>query len=123
MYINKLSLDLVVNDVDASVDFYINILGFTKIEGDSHFAILKAVSSEIMLMSKSDFDQEVPNNNRPQNQGWFVLIVEVPNIKEVYEKIKNKVKIIRELQSTDYGTQEFLLTDLDGYYIQFTQRN
>lgn len=122
MQINKLSLDLVVTDVLASVDFYVNILGFTKIDGDSHFARLSAGSSEIMLMSKSDFDQEVPNNNRAQNQGWFVLIIEVTNITEVYENIKNKVKIIRELQSTDYGTQEFLLIDLDGYYVQFTQR-
>jgi uncharacterized glyoxalase superfamily protein PhnB len=123
MKISKLSLDLVVNSVESTARFYSDILGFEILEIDQNFARLKAGDSEIMLMSKSDFDREVPALNRPKNEGWTVLIMEVMDIKDVYESIRSKVEIIRELQRTNYGTQEFLLKDPDGYLIQFTQRD
>ena len=114
--------ELIVADVDKSVDFYINILGFEKIEGDSHFACLRAGTSEIMLMLKSDFDQEIPDLNRPQNSGWSILNIEVSDIKTLHENLENKVSICRSFRKTDYGTEEFTVTDLDGYLIQLTQR-
>lgn len=123
MKISKLSLDLVVNSVESTARFYSDILGFEVLEINKNFARLKAGDSEVMLMSKSDFDREVPVLNRPKNEGWTVLIVEVVDIKDVYESIRDKVEIIRELQRTNYGTQEFLLKDLDGYLVQFTQRD
>ena len=120
MKINKLSLDLIVDDVSRSIGFYTE-LGFEKIMGDSNFAKLKAGTSEIMLMLKSDFEKEVPSLNRPKNEGLFVLVIEVEDIEEIYEKIKNRINLLRELQSTDYGTKEFMFEDPDGYLVQFTQ--
>ena len=122
MTLLKLTPELVVTDVDKSVDFYINILGFEKIEGDSHFARLQAGTSELMIMLKSDFDLEAPTLNRPHHSGWSLIIIETDDIEEIYKNIISQVKIHRELQSTDYGTQEFTFSDPDGYLIQFTQR-
>ena len=119
----KLTSELVVTNVDKSVDFCVNILGFQKLEGDSHFTRIKAGASEIMLMLKSDFDQELPSLNRPQNSGLSLLVVEIKFIEEFYEKIKNIVTIHRPLQLTDYCTQEFTISDPDGYLIQFSQRS
>lgn len=119
----KLTPELVVSDVNKSVDFYVNTLGLTKIKGDSHFARLKTGTSEIMLMLKSDFDQEIPDLNRSQNSGWSLIIIETDDIEEKYKSIKGKVKIHRQLKSTPYGTQEFTFADPDGYLVQFTQRS
>jgi catechol 2,3-dioxygenase-like lactoylglutathione lyase family enzyme len=123
MSLIKLTPELVVSDVDKSVDFYVNVLGFQKVEGDSHFAKLRAGISEIMLFLKSDFDQMLSSLNRPENSGWSLLVIEIENIQDFYKNIKDKVKLHRPLQSTDYGTQEFTISDPDGYLIQFTQRS
>jgi uncharacterized glyoxalase superfamily protein PhnB len=121
MKIISLTPELIVSDVKKSINFYSG-LGFQKIEGDSHWAKLKAGSSQIMLMSKSDFDQEITTLSRPENKGWGLIMIEVDNIDELYSQIKNQVKIHLDLHSTDYGTKEFTIEDLDSYLIQFTER-
>lgn len=122
MKLIKVTPELIVNDVEKSINFY-SSLGFQKIEGDSHWAKLNAGSSEIMLMLKYDFDQEIPSLSQPENKGWALLMIEVENIEEFYHQIKNQVKIHLELHSTDYGTKEFTIEDLDAYLIQFTERS
>jgi len=118
----KLTPELVVTDVDKSVDFYVHLLGFKKTMGDSHFARLQAGTSELMIMLKSDFDLETPALNRPHHSGWSLIIIETDDIEEIYKNIKSQVKIHRQLKSTSYGTREFTFEDPDSYLIQFTQR-
>jgi predicted enzyme related to lactoylglutathione lyase len=122
MKLFKLSWDLVVEDVNRSVEFYVNLLGWEKLYADENFAKVKAGESELMIMSKTDFEKEMPEVNRPKNEGLTVMIIEVDNIEEAYNKIKDKVKIIRGPKVTDYGTKEFDFIDPDGYIVQFTQR-
>ena len=122
MSLLKLTPELVVTDVEKSVDFYVQLLGFEKIEGDPHFARLRTGSSEIFMFLKTDFDQEIPNLNRPQNSGWVILNIETSDIQTIFEKVKDQVSIVRPFKQTAWGTTEFTFTDPDGYLVQFTQR-
>jgi uncharacterized glyoxalase superfamily protein PhnB len=122
MKLINITPELVVIDVDKSVAFYVNLLGFKKTMGDSHFARLQAGTSELMIMLKSDFDLEAPTLNRPHHSGWSLIVIETDDIEKIYEKINSQVKIHRQLKSTSYGTREFTFEDPDGYLVQFTQR-
>ena len=111
--------ELVVNDVEKSVDFYVNILGFEKIFRDEHFARLKVGESELMVTKRAELDPEMQRSEA----GSSILVIEIDGIEEIYEMVKDQVKILRNLVATDYGTKEFDFEDVDGYMIQFTERN
>lgn len=118
----KIIPELVVINVEKSVNFYTIYFGFKKIEGDSHWAKIKTDNSELILMLKSDFENELPTLKRPENSGLSILYFEVENIEELYRNLSSKVKFHRFLESTDYGTKEFTIEDPDSYLIQVTQR-
>lgn len=124
MRIVKLTPELVVQDVIRSIEFYTKVVGLKLIEGNNNWARLCADENgmEIILMSKNGLDKEIPNLKRIKNEGWSLLAIEVDEIEDFYKKIKNGIKLHREMQSTDYGTREFTIEDADGYLIQFTQR-
>ena len=54
-------------------------------------------------------------------QFTFTLYVSMENTKDFYEKIKDKVEIVKELHKTWYGADEFVVRDLNGYIIYFAE--
>jgi uncharacterized glyoxalase superfamily protein PhnB len=50
------------------------------------------------------------------------LILFVSNVDEVYEEVKQKGhKIIKEIQTYDYGIREFAILDCNGYMLRFSE--
>jgi uncharacterized glyoxalase superfamily protein PhnB len=43
------------------------------------------------------------------------------DVKGFYEKIKEKVEIVKEIHKTFYGADEFVIKDLNGYIIYFAE--
>ena len=49
------------------------------------------------------------------------LYVSVDDVQEVYERLKGRVEIRSELEETFYGTREFIVRDLNGFWVTFGQ--
>lgn len=125
MKTKKITTELMVLDMDRTIDFYQNLLGFKVTvsvpEEKPFFAILKNDSVELMLYTKSEFKKEIPKFGKMDVGGSIALYIGVDDIKSIYKDLKNKVKIIQELHTTDYGTKEFSFEDINGYVLMLNE--
>lgn len=129
----KISPNMMVADVDATVDYYKEKLSFKTVmvvdeaKGDGTsgkplvWAMLKNGDVEIMFQRKDGFIAELPEMKDKKMGGTFTLYISMTDIKDFYEKIKNEVKIVKELHKTWYGADEFVVKDLNGYIIYFAE--
>lgn len=76
-----------------------------------------------MLYQRAEFAKEIPTFSTIPTGGSFVLYLEFEDIKEEWAKIKDRVTTIQPLRKTNYGSQEFTIQDLNGYYLMFGQRS
>jgi uncharacterized glyoxalase superfamily protein PhnB len=105
-----------VPDVRASVDWYVN-LGFTIKStyddgGDGlSFAILSFGASEVM------FNTDGKTNGAHRRE--VDLYIYTDNVDTLYERFKGHVDVIEGPHDTFYGMREFILRDLNGFWITF----
>ncbi|MCX6150102.1 MAG: hypothetical protein NTX22_06230 [Ignavibacteriales bacterium] len=124
--LKKLTPNLMVNNIDSSVQFYKNIIGLEPVlyYPDSlniQFVILAKGNIELMLQKKESFVDELNEFGDKQAGGTFNLYFEVNEILMVYEKAISKSIIIKELHQTLYGTKEFTIKDNNGYILTFSE--
>ncbi|MHC1716906.1 MAG: VOC family protein [Candidatus Dojkabacteria bacterium] len=119
-------LELMVDDVKKSVEFYTSVLGFEKKfevpDSEPFFVSLYRGEIEILFYRREEFSKEVPKFKDMKLGGSFVLNIEVEDVNELYDSVKGKVKVIQDLHQTDYGTLEFSMEDINGYVLLFKQK-
>lgn len=107
-----------VPDVRAAVDWYKDI-GFTVIDTfsddgeDLSWAMLSFGSSEIMF---SEGGQPSTRNRRE-----FDLYVYADNVDDLYQRLKDRVEVVEGLHETFYGMREFIIRDLNRFWMTFGQ--
>lgn len=107
-----------VEDVQRSAGFYVNILGFTyakHLDKNDKFIAIYRDSIEIILVEK--IKGEIESNQSKYGNGYDTYINpdSIERVDKIYQEYKNKnVKIISEPSITDYGSYEFVIQDIDG---------
>lgn len=105
------------NDLYATVDFYTTILGFTceTLNENWGWALLVRDSIGIMLA--------LPNEHTPFEKPAFTgsIYITTDNVDEMWEQLKNKVKVFYPIEDFEYRMREFAIYDNNGYVIQFGQ--
>ena len=107
-----------VPDVRATVAWYQSI-GFTIRDtyddgGDGlSFAILSFGSNEVMFNSGGQ-----PST---QNRREVDLYVYSNNVDELHERLKDRVEVVEALHDTFYGMREFIIRDLNRFWVTFGQ--
>ena len=48
--------------------------------------------------------------------------IEVEDINTIYNEIKEKAEVVKELETTWYGMQEFYVKDCNGYILGFAEK-
>ncbi len=108
---------LAVSDVAASIEFYVEKLGFDltfKWEDPVTYAVVKSGEIGIHLSLKSDKHQI--------SQEHVQIAIFTHDVDEVYRQCQeNGIKIHAEIGDRDYGMRDFDITDPDGYIIGFSQ--
>ena len=106
-----------VPDVRATVAWYAQI-GFDvrATYGDGaasglSFAIVKFGEGEVM------FSQDGQKSNAHRRE--VDLYVETENVDEVYESVKDRVDVFETPHDTFYGMREFIIRDLNRFWITF----
>lgn len=125
--LSSLTPNLIVADIERSLAFYRDILGFTvqtTVPDASPyvFAILRSGGVEVFLNSPGPAFEEYPVlKDRPLG-GTLTLFIHMTGIQAAYESLKTRVNVVMPLEKKWYGPTEFACTDPDGYVITFAEQ-
>lgn len=117
--IKQMSPQLQVADLDRSLEFYTQQLGFTidfRYE-DFYAGIIKDGYSIHLKSSKPSIEERT---NKKKNED-LDIVFSIDNIEELFEELSNReVDIIQPIRTMAYG-KEFYIEDPDGYIISFLE--
>lgn len=124
--LQKLTPNLMVEDVNRTVAFYKDVLGFETLmtvpeEGQFVWAMLQCGSVEIMFQARDSLTDEIPALAGAPIGASQTLYIHVEGIKDHYERLKSKVAIVSDMHVTFYGAQEFYFKDCNGYILGFSE--
>ena len=125
--LKKLTLNLIVDDVNKTVDFYQSIMGCFELletdpkKGKYDWAFMRCEDLEIMFQSRSSLSERISKFKDAKIGGTVIIYIEVDNIEYLYAWMKDKVKIIEEPHLTPYKMKEFIIEDCNGFILTFAQ--
>lgn len=104
-------------EINATKDFYTQIIGFKTVSEDSNntWAILQLDNVEIMMSQ--------PNEHLPFEKPNFTgtFYIRTSKVDDLWNKLKNKVSVCYPIENFEYGMREFAIYDNNGYILQFGQ--
>jgi|SRR5687767_7439791 len=108
-----------VPDVRATVEWYQSV-GFTvnythDDDGEGlSFASLSFGAGEVMFNSGGRASTE--------QRREVDLYVYVDDVEELYARVKDRVEVFKGIHDTFYGMREFIVRDLNGFWVTFAQQ-
>ncbi|MDB5155416.1 MAG: glyoxalase [Mucilaginibacter sp.] len=120
-----LSPNIFTADMKATVAFY-QSLGF-KISmsvpetGDELvWAMMVNGSVTMMFQTYESLADDLPEISR-QDGGSLLLYINLKDIRGFFEQVKDKVTVLKGLETTFYGATEFSIKDNNGYVLTFAE--
>jgi predicted enzyme related to lactoylglutathione lyase len=115
-----MSPQLLVTDIDRSIEFYTKQLGFDLDfrYDDFYLGIIKDGYSIHLKLDKPSIEER---ENRRNNEHLDIIFA-VEGIEDLYEEIlNNSVEVLQPLRDMPYG-REFYVADPDGHIIAFLEQ-
>src|SRR5687767_7006889 len=122
---STVSVRYIVNDVDSSVTFYTQLLGFDVVmHTPAAFAMLSKGNLHLLLNKPGagGAGQAMPDGATPTPGGWNRFHLEVQGLESVIAELKSKnVKFRNEVVTAPAGKQ-ILLIDPSGNLVELFER-
>ena len=123
----KLTPNLLVANVERSLAFYVETLGFARgmTVPDASPFVFAAVTSgdvEIFFNDVATAVKEYPAFADKPIGATGTMFIELEGVDALHERIKSSVTITMPLVTQFYGMREFAILDPDGYVITFAER-
>lgn len=121
-----ITTNIMVYHVKETIQFYQEKLGFQTIltvpkDGEVlNFAILNKDNISIMFQEQKNLIAEYPTLKATNMIPTFTLFITVQNVAKLYQELKDKVEIAKELHQTFYGKDEFAIFDNNGNILTFS---
>ena len=122
-----LTPNIMVLDVNATVKWYQDNLNFQlankeeSLDKPLEWAVVKAEDVQIFFQKVESLTKEMPILKDKEIGASLTFYIEVQDVQELYDSVKGKVKIVREMRETFYGAKEFAVSDLNGYILVFSE--
>lgn len=118
---NKLTPNLIVDDIETCLPFWVERLGFGKTvevpDGDRlGFVILNRGAVEVMLQTRASLAKDVPPIAALPNRS--VLYIDVPDLAPIREALAGWPLVVPE-RTTFYGARELIVADPAGNHVFF----
>jgi catechol 2,3-dioxygenase-like lactoylglutathione lyase family enzyme len=125
----RLRIELFVDDMSASVEFYRDVLGFQVERRSADYASLRRGHVVFGLGPVAKLPE------RAQGQGFtrqrldgdkgagVEIVLELDGrdeLETLYERCRERARISEQLQLRPWGLYDFRLADPDGYYLRIT---
>jgi len=121
--LNSLAAIFPVADIETTIRWYQNELGFTAYPFPERppyvFAIVSRDRVEIMFQRLPGYEKADLYSQRPG--GVWDAYIRMEGVKDFYELIKEKVEILLPLRQQPYGDWEFEVKDPNGYVLVFSE--
>ena len=138
MALKKLAPNFAVPDIEKTVAFYRDVLGFklemavpedkSGVEQELTekkkyiYAMVSRDGVEVMFQRTDSIGEDVPPLKGVPIGASVSFYIEVENINALYQEIKPKAEVVKELETVWYGMQEFYVKDCNGYILGFAER-
>jgi uncharacterized glyoxalase superfamily protein PhnB len=108
---------LTTNDIDNTIKFYSNVLGFECLSFDKERGFLSMSNGDVNIMFNT------PNAHIPFDKPQFTgsLYIYSDDVDSIWYKVKENAKVCYPVETFDYGMREFAIYDNNGYLIKFGQ--
>lgn len=121
----SLSPNIFVSNMQETIAFY-KLLGFNVTMSvpdngeDLVWAMMVNGSVTIMFQTYESLAESLPEISR-KDGGSLLLYINLKNIREFFDSIKGKVKVLSGLDVTFYGATEFSILDNNNYVLTFAE--
>lgn len=121
----SLAPNIFVSSMAQTIAFY-KLLGFevTMSVPESGeelvWAMMSSGSVTVMLQTYESLGNDLPAISR-KDGGSLLLYINLKNIREFFEQVKDKVTVLAGLEKTFYGATEFSILDNNNYVLTFAE--
>jgi len=120
-----LSPNILVADVEKSIAFY-ELLGFEKIaqmpeHGKPQWAMMKEDQVTLMIQDKTSAESDLPFRYTNGQNAGVLLYCDVDDVDQLRSRIEGHALVVKEIHSTFYGTNEFVIADPDHFLLIFAE--
>jgi uncharacterized glyoxalase superfamily protein PhnB len=124
MPLRKLTPNLLVENVNETVRWYKEVLGFETVMtapdvGKFVWALARRGGVEIMFQLRASLVEEYPQLSDEGPGGALTLYIDSDDVKRLYQEVAPKCPPIRALNHTFYGKDEFAIIDCNGFILVF----
>ena len=106
---------LQVDDIKSTIDYYVDILGFTCQNYVAEWGWAAVERDSIMIMF------EIPNEHIPYEKSKFTgsFYFNTTDVDAWWDLLQQKAEIVYGIETFEYGMREFAIKDCNGYVLQF----
>ena len=131
----KLTPNLAVKDIKETVRYYQTNFGFelqmavsedksimgSEFVDDTEYiwAMISRGDITIMLQREDNLKEDLGIDFFDKINASGTFYIEVEDVNALYEEVKSKVSIIKDIDTTWYGQREFYVQDINGYILAF----
>ncbi len=124
--LKQLTPNLMTEDVDRTIAFYTDILGFTlkskyPEEGAAVWAELTRDGVTVMFQSRQSMAEELPALQDAPIGTSQTFYTAVEGIDALHAALQGKVEMVQEMHTTFYGMKEFSFKDCNGYIFAYAE--
>ena len=125
MELKSLTPNLMVKNVNETLEYYTNILGFTLLQtvpekGIFDWGFVKSGNVKLMVQKETSIKSEYKELESYENGGALTFYIQVEGLQKWYETIKDKTNVIKSMHKTFYGANEFAIEDINGFILTFS---
>lgn len=121
----KVQVRYIVHDVDAAIEFYTTLLGFTLVMHPAPpFAMLSRGELRLALSAPNLMGgggQPMPDGTKPEPGGWNRFAIEVEDIDRIAEHLRKSGVHFRNNVVTGVGGKQTIIDDPSGNPIELFQ--
>ena len=122
----KLTPVLLVEDIEKSLEFWIDRLGFEKTvdvpeDGRLAFVILVNAGAEVMLQTWKSASKDAPSLAADRRAGGVALFIEVEDFADIRKRVEG-CEVIMPERLASYGMREITVREPGGHPVCFAAR-
>lgn len=127
MNLEKLIPNLMVKNVDITLNYYHGVLGFVTqktwkdSDGDIRSIRMKKDEIEIIFQSEESMKKEIPELRNEHPSGGLTLVIMVSNVQEYYDHWYESLDVVVQLKDTPQGMKQFTIRDINGFFLTFSE--
>lgn len=119
--------NLIVRDIDHSVTFYRDVLGFTvrqTVPEQAPFAFvwMERDGVPVFLNAASGIEEDYPGVASRPPGGTATLFFAVSDVDGLHAGVAGRAPVVMDLKTQFYGMREFAVTDPDDHILTFAER-